>query len=72
VYFDAFAPSAQPELWTEAIFAKIHQAMRPGGILTTYCSKSQVQRNLRAAGFRVEKYPGPPRKREVLRAVREG
>lgn len=69
VYYDAFAPEAQPELWTEDIFRQVAALMRPGGILTTYCSKGYVQRNLKAAGFTVEKHPGPARKREVLRAV---
>lgn len=69
VYYDAFAPEAQPELWTEDVFRQIAALMRPGGLLTTYCSKGYVQRNLKAAGFTVEKHPGPARKREVLRAV---
>ncbi len=69
VYYDAFAPTAQPELWTDAIFGKIAEHTVPGGFLTTYCSKSIVQRALRASGFTVEKHPGPFRKREILRAV---
>ncbi|SOE22166.1 tRNA U34 5-methylaminomethyl-2-thiouridine-forming methyltransferase MnmC [Spirosomataceae bacterium TFI 002] len=69
VYFDAFAPSSQPEMWTVEVFEKIASLLEPEGILTTYCSKSFVQRNLRAAGFDVEKHQGPPRKREVLRAI---
>ncbi|GAA4448608.1 tRNA (5-methylaminomethyl-2-thiouridine)(34)-methyltransferase MnmD [Nibrella saemangeumensis] len=69
VYYDAFAPEAQPELWTEDIFKQIAALLRPGGLLVTYCSKGYVQRNLKAAGFSVEKHPGPARKREVLRAV---
>lgn len=68
VYYDAFAPESQPELWTQEIFEKIASLMTEGGILTTYCSKGYVQRNLKAAGFKVEKHPGPARKREVLRA----
>ena len=71
VYYDAFAPTAQPELWTEAVFKKIADQMVPGGILTTYSSKSIVQRALRASGFTVEKHSGPFRKREILRAVRQ-
>lgn len=71
VYYDAFAPTAQPELWTESIFGKLAANMRPGGLLTTYCSKSIVQRAMRAAGFVVEKHQGPFRKREILRAVRQ-
>lgn len=68
VYFDAFGPEAQPELWTIEIFRKLFQAMAPGGILVTYCAKGQVRRNLKEAGFRVEKLPGPPGKREITRA----
>ena len=68
VFYDAFAPESQPELWTQEVFEKVNSLMRPGGILTTYCSKGYVQRNLKAAGFTVEKHPGPPRKREILRA----
>jgi len=70
VYFDAYAPTAQPELWSEEIFRKIYNAMNLGGILTTYCSKSVVRKALQAAGFKVEKHPGPPFKREVLRAIK--
>ncbi len=69
VYYDAFAPEGQPELWTEEIFQKMASMMLPGGVLTTYCSKSAVQRNLKSAGFTVEKHIGPARKREVLRAI---
>jgi len=72
IYFDAFAPESQPEMWTEDIFRKMYDLLIPGGILTTYCSKVLVQRNLRAAGFEVEKHKGPPHKREVLRAVKPG
>lgn len=71
IYFDAFAPSSQPELWSTTIFKKLANLLTKGGVLTTYCSKGEVQRNLQAAGFRVEKHPGPPRKREVLRAILE-
>ncbi len=70
VFYDAFAPESQPELWTAEVFEKLASWMSPGGILTTYCSKGYVQRNLKAAGFQVEKHPGPARKREVLRAIR--
>lgn len=68
IYYDAFAPNAQPELWTEEIFKKLYQTLVPGGILVTYCSKGDVQRAMKAAGFRVEKLPGPPGKREMVRA----
>jgi len=68
IYFDAFAPNAQPELWTKEIFKNIYKMLIPGGILVTYCSKGDVRRNMIAAGFTVEKLPGPLRKREMLRA----
>ncbi|GAB3924251.1 tRNA (5-methylaminomethyl-2-thiouridine)(34)-methyltransferase MnmD [Larkinella terrae] len=70
VYFDAFAPEAQPELWTQEIFEQLAVMMHPGGLLTTYCSKGTVKRNLQAAGFLVEKHRGPAHKRDVLRAIR--
>lgn len=70
VYFDAFAPEIQPELWTAAVFDKIYKMMEPGGILVTYCCKGIVKRNMKAAGFEIEKLPGPPGKREVLRAFK--
>jgi tRNA U34 5-methylaminomethyl-2-thiouridine-forming methyltransferase MnmC len=65
VYFDAFSPSSQPELWTEEIFSKMYHLLYPGGILTTYCAKGQVKRNLKNVGFLVESPPGPMRKREM-------
>ncbi len=68
IFYDAFAPSAQPELWTEAVFRKLFDLLNPGGILTTYCSKGDVRRAMMAAGFTVEKIPGPPGKREMVRA----
>ncbi|HMU44891.1 MAG TPA: tRNA (5-methylaminomethyl-2-thiouridine)(34)-methyltransferase MnmD [Chitinophagaceae bacterium] len=70
IYFDAFAPAAQPELWTKEIFDKMFGLLKPGGTLVTYCSKGEVRRNMIAAGFKVEKIPGPPGKREMLRAIR--
>jgi tRNA U34 5-methylaminomethyl-2-thiouridine-forming methyltransferase MnmC len=70
VYFDAFAPQKQPEMWTPDVFAKVHGAMKSGGILVTYCAKGQVKRDLRSVGFSVESLPGPPGKREMIRATR--
>lgn len=70
VFFDAFAPRVQPEMWTKEIFEKIFSCMKQGGVLVTYCSKGDVRRNMIAAGFTVEKVPGPPGKREMLRAER--
>lgn len=70
VYYDAFAPDKQPEVWNERIFAALFQTMLPGGLLTTYCAKGIVRRMLQAVGFTVERIPGPPGKREMLRAVK--
>lgn len=70
IYYDAFAPRAQPELWTEDTFRRLFTTLRPGGILVTYCSKSIVRRAMQAAGFTVTKPPGPWGKREMLRAVK--
>ena len=70
VYFDAFAPNAQPELWTEAIFQQVFDLMAPGGIMVTYCAKGTVKRGLKAIGFTVETLEGPPGKREMTRAVK--
>ena len=70
IYYDAFAPTAQPELWEPEIFAQMAHLLLPGGILTTYCSRSYVQRNMRAAGLVVEKHSGPLHKRDILRAVK--
>lgn len=68
IFYDAFAPAAQPELWTEEVFRKLFDLLNPGGVLTTYCSKGDVRRAMIAAGFSVEKIPGPPGKREMVRA----
>lgn len=68
VYYDAFAPSAQPELWTKEAFEKLFVLLYKNAALVTYCSKSNVRRALIAAGFSVEKLPGPAGKREMLRA----
>ncbi len=71
IYFDAFGPRVQPELWTEAIFEKMHRALGPKGILVTYSAKGSVRRTMQAVGFEVERLPGPPGKREMLRATKE-
>ena len=71
IYYDAFAPRTQPELWTAEVFAHVAAFTRMGGSLVTYCAKGEVQRALRSAGFRVEKHRGPSGKRHVLRGVRE-
>lgn len=68
IYFDAFGARVQPELWTEDIFQKMYDALKPSGILVTYSAKGSVRRAMQAVGFQVEKLPGPPGKREMLRA----
>lgn len=70
IFFDAFAPNDQPELWTKEVFERMSGALKDNGILVTYCSKSIVRKALQAAGFIVEKLPGPPGKREILRAMK--
>jgi tRNA U34 5-methylaminomethyl-2-thiouridine-forming methyltransferase MnmC len=70
VYFDAFGPQAQPEMWTPDIFQKLAGMMAEGGIMVTYSSKGTVKRAMKAAGLAVEKLPGPPGKREFLRAIK--
>ncbi len=70
IYFDAFAPDIQPNLWSKAIFTKAYHALLPGGILTTYCAKGVVRRTMQEVGFKVERLPGPPGKREMLRAIK--
>lgn len=70
IYFDAFAPDKQPEMWTEAIFKHLYQQTNPGGVLVTYCAKGMVRRMLQSVGFTTERLPGPPGKREMLRATK--
>ena len=70
IYFDAFAPEKQPELWTDEIFRKLYGALLPGGILVSYCAKGSFKRSLKAAGFTLEALPGPAGKREMTRARR--
>ncbi|MBK6930262.1 MAG: tRNA (5-methylaminomethyl-2-thiouridine)(34)-methyltransferase MnmD [Saprospirales bacterium] len=68
IYFDAFAPQAQPELWTERIFTVLHKALHPDGVLVTYCAQGDFKRTLKKVGFEVERLEGPPGKREMTRA----
>lgn len=70
VYYDAFAPQKQAHLWTSHIFARIFKAVRPGGILVSYTSMGSVRRALISCGFDVERIPGPPGKRHMLRATK--
>lgn len=70
IYFDAFGYPLQPELWSEAIFAKMYDALLPGGVLVTYACRSVIKNAMIAAGFFIEKLPGAPGKREMLRATK--
>lgn len=68
IYFDAFAPEAQPELWETEMMQKMYDALKINGILTTYCAKGVVKRVMKSVGFTIEKLAGPPGKREMTRA----
>jgi tRNA U34 5-methylaminomethyl-2-thiouridine-forming methyltransferase MnmC len=70
IYFDAFGARVQPELWTEAIFEKMYNALKENGVLVTYSAKGSVRRAMQSVGFTVERLPGPPGKREMLRATK--
>lgn len=70
IYYDAFAPSAQPDLWTEEIFFKIYNMLKPNGFLVTYCAKGIVKRALKNVGFSVVALPGPKGKREMTKAIK--
>jgi len=70
IYFDAFGARVQPELWTEAIFQKMYMALGSNGVLVTYAAKGSVRRAMQSVGFTVERLPGPPGKREMLRATK--
>jgi tRNA U34 5-methylaminomethyl-2-thiouridine-forming methyltransferase MnmC len=69
IYFDAFDPVTQPDLWTFMVFKKLYNSMREGGVLVTYSSKGIVRRAMNEAGFIVEKLPGPIGKKEIVRAI---
>lgn len=70
IYFDAFGYPSQSHLWSEAIFSKMYAALKQGGILVTYACRSIIKNNMKAVGFTTTKLPGPPGKREMLRAVK--
>lgn len=70
IYFDAFSPESQPDLWAEERFARLYEAANEGAVLTTYCAKGEVRRRLQRSGFVVERLAGPPGKREILRATK--
>jgi len=70
IYFDAFAPSKQAELWELAILRKVERSMKLGAVFVTYCAKGQLKRDLKSLGLLVETLPGPPGKKEMVRAVK--
>ncbi|KAB8152508.1 tRNA (5-methylaminomethyl-2-thiouridine)(34)-methyltransferase MnmD [Kordia sp. TARA_039_SRF] len=71
IYFDAFGARVQPELWTATIFQKMYNALQNNGVLVTYAAKGSVRRAMQEVGFKVERLPGPPGKREMLRATKQ-
>ena len=68
IYFDAFSPEKQPELWTDIIFKKMHEYLKEDGFLVTYCAKGVVKRTMKAVGFEIVILDGPPGKRQMTRA----
>lgn len=70
IFYDAFAPSRQPELWTLMVIEKTIRYLKPGGIWVTYCAKGQLKRDLKALGMSVQTLPGPPGKKEMVRALK--
>ena len=70
IYMDAFGPDKQPEMWSKDRFEEMYRSLRSGGILVTYSAKGAIRRMMSEVGFRVERLPGPPGKREMLRAIK--
>jgi len=70
IYFDAFAPNKQPEMWTYEMLEKVYRALKLNGVFVTYCAKGQLKRDLKTLGMSVESLPGPPGKREMVRAIK--
>lgn len=71
IYFDAFGPRVQPELWKASVFEQMFAALKPEGVLVTYSAKGEVRRTMQKLGFTVERLPGPPGKREMLRGIKK-
>jgi tRNA U34 5-methylaminomethyl-2-thiouridine-forming methyltransferase MnmC len=70
IYFDAFGPDKQPEMWTEEIFFRLFNNCFNNGVLVTYSAKGEIRRRMVNAGFKVERLPGPPGKKEMLRGIK--
>lgn len=71
VYFDAFAPAKQPEMWDISVLDKVANSLKENGVFVTYCAQGQLKRNLKSLQLQVESLPGPPGKREMVRAIRQ-
>jgi tRNA U34 5-methylaminomethyl-2-thiouridine-forming methyltransferase MnmC len=71
IYFDAFGPRAQSEMWDLPVLSKMYELLNPGGVFVTYCAQGQMKRNLKSLGFSLESLPGPPGKREMTRAKKK-
>lgn len=70
IFFDAFAPEVQPELWEQGVFEQLFQLLFPSGTIVTYCAKGDVRRRMQAAGFAVTRIAGPPGKREMIKGIK--
>lgn len=70
IYYDAFGPRAQAEMWELPIFEKLYALLKTGGALVTYCAQGQFKRHLKSLGMSVEGLPGPPGKREMTRGIK--
>jgi tRNA U34 5-methylaminomethyl-2-thiouridine-forming methyltransferase MnmC len=70
IYYDAFSPESQPELWESEMLQRMFKALKNGGVLTTYCAKGSFKRALKSVGFQIESIPGPHGKREITRATK--
>lgn len=70
IYFDAFAPEKQPDMWSLEMYERLYKHTAPGGIIVTYCAKGEVRRGMQAAGFNMSRLPGPPGKRHMLLGVK--
>jgi len=70
VYYDAFAPEKQEEMWSEKLFQKIYNMLNTHGMLVTYSAKGIIKQALRAAGFKIKRLPGPPGKRHMIQAIK--
>lgn len=71
IYFDAFAPSKQPEMWSLEVLQKMYDCLSEGGVFSTYCAQGQFKRDLKSVGFQLESLDGPPGKKEMTRGFKQ-